>query len=79
MSFGDKYKLDQGAKPRAVADDLIYNSGNTFAIPYFFTNLNWDHQYTIFILMYFISQVMKVYGEFWRNQSVDIDDWNKMF
>jgi len=29
----DKYKLDQGVKPRAVADDLIYNSGNTFAIP----------------------------------------------
>jgi len=32
---GDKYKLDQGVKPRAVADDLIYNSGNTFAIPMF--------------------------------------------
>ena len=30
---GDKYKLDQGAKPRAVADDLIYNSGNTYSIP----------------------------------------------
>ncbi len=30
---GGKYKLDQGVKPRAVADDLIYNSGNTFAIP----------------------------------------------
>ena len=30
-----KYKLDQGVKPRAVADDLIYNSGNTFAIPLF--------------------------------------------
>jgi len=30
---GDKYKLDQGMKPRPVADDLIYNSGNTFAIP----------------------------------------------
>ena len=29
----DKYKLDQGVKPRAVADDLVYNSGNTFAIP----------------------------------------------
>ena len=27
------YKLDQGVKPRAVADDLIYNSGNTFSIP----------------------------------------------
>ena len=30
---GDKYKLDQGVKPRPVADDLIYNSGNSFAIP----------------------------------------------
>jgi len=31
----DKYKLDQGVRPRAVADDLIYNSGNTYAIPLF--------------------------------------------
>ena len=29
----NKYKLDQGVKPRAVADDLIYNSGNTYSIP----------------------------------------------
>jgi hypothetical protein len=32
---GDKYKLDNGVKPRAVADDLVYNSGNTFSIPLF--------------------------------------------
>ena len=32
---GDKYKLDHAVKPRAVADDLIYNSGNTFSIPIF--------------------------------------------
>lgn len=32
---GDGYKLDNGVKPRAVADDLIYNSGNTFSIPLF--------------------------------------------
>jgi hypothetical protein len=32
---GEKYKLDQGVKPRAVADDLIYNSGNTYSIPLF--------------------------------------------
>ena len=30
---GDKYKIDQGVKPRAVADDLIYNSGITYACP----------------------------------------------
>ena len=33
------YKLDQGVKPRAVADDLIYNSGNTYAIPLFLYRL----------------------------------------
>jgi GR25 family glycosyltransferase involved in LPS biosynthesis len=32
---GKKYKLDNGVKPRPVADDLIYNSGNTFSIPLF--------------------------------------------
>ena len=30
---GNKYKLDNGVKPRPVADDLIYNSGNTYSIP----------------------------------------------
>jgi len=30
---GEKYKLDNGVKPRPVADDLIYNSGNTYSIP----------------------------------------------
>jgi len=29
----EKYKLDNGVKPRPVADDLIYNSGNTYSIP----------------------------------------------
>jgi hypothetical protein len=32
---GDKYKLDNGVKPRPVADDLIYNSGNTYSVPLF--------------------------------------------
>ena len=30
---GDKYRIDQGVKPRAVADDLLYNSGNSYALP----------------------------------------------
>ena len=30
---GDKYKLDNGVRPRPVADDLLYNSGNTYSIP----------------------------------------------
>ena len=30
---GDKYKLDNGVRPRPVADDLLYNSGNTYSLP----------------------------------------------
>lgn len=32
---GDKYILDNGIKPRAVADDLIYNCGRTYSCPLF--------------------------------------------
>lgn len=32
---GDQYKLDNGVKPRPVADDLIYNSGASYACPIF--------------------------------------------
>lgn len=37
---GDKYKLDNGVRPRAVADDLIYNAGKTYAIPVFLYKLD---------------------------------------
>jgi len=37
---GDKYKLDNNVKPRAVADDLIYNSGCTFSSPLFLYKLD---------------------------------------
>jgi hypothetical protein len=36
---GDKFKLDNGVRPRAVADDLIYNAGKTYAIPLFLYKL----------------------------------------
>ena len=37
---GEKYKIDNGVKPRAVADDLIYNSGNTYSVPVFLYKLS---------------------------------------
>jgi hypothetical protein len=36
---GNKYRLDNGVKPRPVADDLIYNSGNTYSIPLLMYNI----------------------------------------
>jgi len=37
---GDKYKLDNGVKPRAVSEDTILESGKTYTIPLFLYNLN---------------------------------------
>jgi GR25 family glycosyltransferase involved in LPS biosynthesis len=30
---GERYKIDNGVKPRPVADELIYNAGKTYSIP----------------------------------------------
>lgn len=40
--FDDKFKLDNGCKPRAVADDMIYNAGNTYSIPLLLANVEFD-------------------------------------
>jgi GR25 family glycosyltransferase involved in LPS biosynthesis len=37
---GDKYKLDNGVKPRAVSEDTILETGKTYTIPLFLYNLN---------------------------------------
>ena len=36
---GDKYKLDNGVKPRAVSEDTVLESGKTYTIPLFLYNL----------------------------------------
>ena len=76
---GDKYKIDNGCKPRAVADDLIYNSGNTFAIPLFLYKLELGSSiHDIHIDVFHKSSHNGIWG-FWRNESTNIDDWSKMF
>jgi hypothetical protein len=74
-----KYKLDQGSKPRAVADDLIYNSGNTFAIPIFMykielgSSIHADHIDT------FHRSSHDGLRHFWQNQASNVPDWNELF
>ena len=76
---GDRYKLDNGVKPRAVADDLIYNSGNTFAMPLFLyrielgSSIHKDH------IDVFHKSSYDGLWDFWRRQSVNIEDWNALF
>ena len=76
---GDKYKLDNGVKPRAVADDLIYNSGNTFAIPLFLYKLELGSSiHDIHIHVFHKSSYEAIWG-YWKHDSTNVEDWNKMF
>ena len=36
---GDRFKLDNGVKPRAVSEDTILETGKTYTIPLFLYNL----------------------------------------
>ena len=76
---GDKFKLDQGVKPRAVADDLIYNSGNTFAIPLFLYKIELGSDIHDIHVDVFHRSSHDGLWQFWRNQSSDIQDWNAIF
>ena len=37
---GDRWKLDNGIKPRAVSEDTVLETGKTYTIPLFLYNLN---------------------------------------
>lgn len=74
-----KYKLDQGVKPRAVADDLIYNSGNTFSIPLFLYKIELGSSIHDIHIDVFHRSSYEGLWQFWRNQSTDVSDWNAIF
>jgi hypothetical protein len=76
---GDKYKLDQGVLPRAVADDLIYNSGNTFSIPLFLYKIELGSSIHDIHVNVFHKSSYESLWQFWRNESPNINDWNPMF
>ena len=76
---GDKYKLDQNVKPRAVADDLIYNSGNTFAIPLFLYKLELGSSIHDIHIHVFHKSSYEGIWQFWRNQAPNIENWDAYF
>jgi len=74
----DKYKLDQGSKPRAVADDLIYNSGNTYAIPLFLYKIALGSDIHDIHIDVFHRSSHDGLWQFWQNNAVDMK-WNEFF
>jgi GR25 family glycosyltransferase involved in LPS biosynthesis len=71
-----KYKLDNGVKPRAVADDLIYNSGNTFSIPLFLYKIELGSSIHPEHIDHFHRASHDGLREFWERQGFEmkIDD-----
>lgn len=76
---GDKYKIDNGVKPRAVADDLIYNSGNSFAIPLFMYKIELGSSIHDEHIDNFHRSSYDSLWQFWKNEAVDISDWDLVF
>ena len=75
----NKYKLDNGVKPRAVADDLIYNSGNTFSIPLFLYKLELGSSIHNDHIDVFHKSSYEGLWQFWKSQANLIEDWNSIF
>jgi hypothetical protein len=70
---GDKYKLDYNIKPRAVADDLIYNSGNSFAIPLFLYKIELGSSIHPEHIEIFHRGSHDGLRELWQNRGSDLD------
>lgn len=75
---GDKFKLDQGSKPRAVADDLIYNSGNTYAIPLLLYKIALGSDIHDIHVDVFHKSSHDGLWNFWKNQAIDMN-WTELF
>ena len=68
-----KYKLDQGVKPRPVADDLIYNCGNTFAIPLFVYKTELGSSIHPVHVDAFHKQNFEAITNYWEQNGANID------
>jgi len=76
---GNYYKLDQDIKPRAVADDLIYNSGLTFAMPLFLYKIELGSSIHDIHVNVFHKSSHDGLWKFWKESGPSVSNWNKMF
>jgi len=78
---GDKYKIDQNQKPRCCSEHLIYESGNSFAMPLLLFSPKElesmihpkDH------IDAFHVPSREALRNFWENESNKISNWDELF
>ena len=74
---GDKYKLDNGVKPRAVSEDTILETGKTYTIPLFLYNMALGSTIHSEHIGVFHQGPHAALTNYWQQQgpSVDIREW----
>ena len=65
---GDKFKLDNGVKPRAVSEDTIFGSGKTYSIPLFLYRLDLGSAIHPEHIDIYHKGSFKALYEFWEKQ-----------
>jgi len=76
---GDKFRLDQGVKPRPVADDLIYNCGRTYAIPLFHYKIEMGSSIHPEHIEVFHKGSHQGILDHWREQLAQMEDQSQLF
>ena len=76
---GDKFRLDQGVKPRPVADDLIYNCGRTYAIPLFHYKIELGSSIHPDHIEVFHKGSHKGILDHWRESLAQMEDQSALF
>ena len=70
---GDKYKLDNGVKPRAVSEDTILETGKTYTIPLFLYNLDMGSAIHTDHLSIFHKGPHDALLNWWQQSGADVD------
>lgn len=69
----EKYKLDNGVKPRAVSEDVILESGKTYTIPLFLYNLDMESTIHPDHVSIFHKSPHDALLNFWQQNGANID------
>ena len=75
---GDKYKLDNGVKPRAVSEDTILETGKTYSIPLFLYNMNFASSIHQEHLVIFHKGPHDALLNYWQQQGASINIKDQM-
>ena len=70
---GNKYKLDNGVKPRAVSEDTILESGKTYSIPIFLYNMEFQSSIHQEHLTIFHKGPHDALLNYWQQQGASIN------